>query len=209
MRHHATAADDLAQQSFVDQLATALDARAHKGVGGAADPKSLFLSQLYQSSAFFKICAERLLRINVLACKQRRTGDLIVLIGACQIEHDVDLGIGKKLIHCIVNTGYVILFLRFFGALADEIAHRQKAHAFEGLFKVFEIDAADVTDTDHSHVHHNRSSLSIHFGHIVKHGRIQVVLDGKLLAIARPKHAALHQHLGGGGIVEHVIVMPE
>ena len=97
----------------------------------------------------------------MLSCEQSGTRDLVVLIGTCEIEHDVDLGICKKLVHRVVDLGNAVLSLRLLSALANEVTNCDELYVAKSFLEILEIDAGNATDTDHSYLHHSLFLLNL------------------------------------------------
>ena len=93
--HHESAADDLAELARIEQSPAGLDACAHEGVGRTADDEPALCGKRDELLALLQRRAERLLRIDVLACKERCLRDIVVLIGTGLVDDDVDLVIRK------------------------------------------------------------------------------------------------------------------
>ena len=139
---------DIADGALVDELTAGLNAGTHVGVGSACDPQTLLLGQLDQLNALLPGSAQGLLGVDGLTCQQGGLGDLVVLVGAGDVQHDVHLGIGEQLVHIVVELGDVVLLDRIFSALADEVADADDLDVLESLGDVLQVDAGNGADTD-------------------------------------------------------------
>ena len=144
--HEGRSPHDLPDSPLVDELTAGLDARAQEGVGCAADHKTALLRQLHQLHALLPGSPQRLFGVDVLPRQQSGLGDLVVLVGAGEIQHDIHLGIGEQLVHIFVELGDTVLLDGRFGALTDQIAHADDLDPVKHLGNVLQIDAGDASD---------------------------------------------------------------
>ena len=146
--HEARAAHDVTDHTVIDQFAAGLDARAEERVRRAADPEPLFLRQRHDLLAFFERSGEGLFRIDVLARVQRRHRHVVVLVGAGDVQDNVDLRVGEELVHILVELRNVVVLHRIFRALRDQVAHADDLNFLEALRDVFEINAGNRAASD-------------------------------------------------------------
>lgn len=146
--HSCRAADRLADIAVVDQTAAGLKTGAEEGVGRAAEHEPFLVRELDQLESFVELGGKRLLRVDVLAGEQRGARHLVVVSRTCNIQNDIDVRVGKKLIHIVVNFRYRVVLRGVLRLFADEVADSDNLNFAEQLSDVFEVDAADASDTD-------------------------------------------------------------
>ena len=157
--HECRCTDDVTDGTFVNELTAGLDAGTHVGIGCAADPKTLFFCDTNEFQTLFPRSAERLFGVNGLACEKRCLGNFKMLVGTGDVEDEVNIGIGKHIMHRFVQLGNVVLFNRTFCAFADQIADTDDFDVLKLVGNIFQIDAGNGTDTDNTDSCHDKFSL--------------------------------------------------
>ena len=152
---------DITDGALVDELTAGLNARAQEGVGGTADHEAALLGQLHQLHALLPGSTQGLLGVDVLPRQQGRLGDVVVLVGAGEIQNDIHLGVCEQLVHILVELGDMILPDGILGPLADEVADTDDLDVLVQVGDILQIDAGDTTDTDDTDLFHGDFSLSV------------------------------------------------
>ena len=142
------ACGDLANRALVQNGAGLLMRATQKGIWCAADRQALGLGQITQGRALFQRQHQRLFGIGVLARFQNALGDGVMRVRDRQVDHDVQRGVGKQVIHALRFD--VELCRAGLGGVHVDIRHSADFQPFEqgGEFQIRGRDIAAADDTD-------------------------------------------------------------
>ena len=141
--------DGPADRAVVDQFPRGLDARAHEGVGRAADAHAVVRRPLQQRLGVLAVDAQRLLAVGVLARVDRVQRDRHVGGGDREVQDQVNAIIGVQLVHGADLGDAELLGL---GAGGGHIEVRAGGHLQDrevgGVLEVLVADVAAADDAD-------------------------------------------------------------
>ena len=150
VQHEGVACDDASDHPVVQQHASELMAAAHERVRSATDMQSFPFRRLHDLQAGCQIQPERFFGIDVLAVFQGTQLNVRVGLGRCQIQDDVDVWIGEKIVQRHgLDSELVRLRLGTFGMAVRAFRDLQMLKGAS----ILQIGRADVTAADDSRFH--------------------------------------------------------
>ena len=168
--HGAGGAYHVPDEAAVDEPPGGLDTGPQEGVRGAAQAQVFLLGQGDELRGLLHVHGQGLFGIGVLAVEQGLLGDLIVLVGAGQVQDDLHLRVVKGLVHVLIDFGLphirpggnllLDVLDALLGPLWNQVADAHQVQLPEGVGDVLQVYAADGAYADHgdSHIFHGSNS---------------------------------------------------